>query len=62
MCIWVDFNYYISIIVTDSFQDYIETEILDGDNKYDAGDYGLQVISIGFISLNVIMINGWKHW
>jgi hypothetical protein len=27
----------------ESFLDYIETETLDGDNKYDAGDYGLQV-------------------
>jgi hypothetical protein len=29
--------------ITESFQDYIQTETLDGDNKYDAGTYGLQV-------------------
>ncbi|KAL7070891.1 hypothetical protein ACQ4LE_009950 [Meloidogyne hapla] len=28
--------------VLESFKDYIETEMLDGDNKYDAGDFGLQ--------------------
>jgi ubiquitin carboxyl-terminal hydrolase 7 len=26
----------------ESFKDYIEVEMLDGDNKYDAGDYGMQ--------------------
>jgi hypothetical protein len=25
------------------FDDYIKQESLEGDNKYDAGDYGLQV-------------------
>uniref|UniRef100_A0A914W615 Ubiquitin carboxyl-terminal hydrolase 7 n=1 Tax=Plectus sambesii TaxID=2011161 RepID=A0A914W615_9BILA len=29
--------------IHESFNDYIETEMLDGDNKYDAGDYGMQV-------------------
>ena len=28
--------------IYESFQDYIRTEILDGDNKYDAGEHGLQ--------------------
>ena len=42
----------------ESFKDYIEVETLDGDNKYDAGDYGMQpakkgkrvIIHITFIS------------
>lgn len=29
--------------IVESFQDYIQTETLDGDNKYDAGSFGLQV-------------------
>ena len=29
--------------VYESFKDYIEVEMLDGDNKYDAGEHGLQV-------------------
>lgn len=28
--------------IVESFRDYVETETLDGENKYDAGDYGLQ--------------------
>ncbi|KAL3121385.1 hypothetical protein niasHT_004969 [Heterodera trifolii] len=28
--------------VLESFRDYIQLEILDGENKYDAGDFGLQ--------------------
>lgn len=31
------------ISVYESFDDYIKQESLEGDNKYDAGDYGLQV-------------------
>ena len=27
----------------ESFRDYITVESLDGDNKYDAGEHGLQV-------------------
>lgn len=30
------------IAVIESFEDYITPEILEGDNKYDAGTYGLQ--------------------
>ena len=29
--------------VYESFKEYIAVETLDGDNKYDAGEYGLQV-------------------
>jgi hypothetical protein len=29
--------------VYESFKEYIAVETLDGDNKYDAGDYGMQV-------------------
>ena len=27
----------------ESFEDYVAVETLDGENKYDAGDHGLQV-------------------
>ena len=29
--------------IDESFADYIKTETLEGDNKYDAGSFGLQV-------------------
>lgn len=32
-------------VVYESFKDYIATEKLEGENKYDAGDNGLQVSS-----------------
>jgi len=32
-----------SISVYESFKEYVAVETLDGDNKYDAGEYGLQV-------------------
>ena len=28
--------------IHESFEDYVAVETLDGENKYDAGDYGLQ--------------------
>ncbi|GMT06261.1 hypothetical protein PENTCL1PPCAC_28435, partial [Pristionchus entomophagus] len=31
-----------SFSIMDSFRDYVEAERLDGENKYDAGEYGLQ--------------------
>lgn len=35
--------------VDESFKDYVTTEILNGDNKYDAGEYGLQDAEKGVI-------------
>ena len=29
--------------IEESFADYVKTETLEGDNKYDAGSFGLQV-------------------
>ena len=34
---------YFLIVVNESFKDYVNVESLDGDNRYDAGDFGLQV-------------------
>ena len=45
-----------NITVYESFDDYICVESLDGDNKYDAGDHGLQVnvcVTVVFI-LNLV--------
>jgi len=35
--------------IVESFQDYIQTETLEGDNKYDAGSYGLQEAEKGIL-------------
>ncbi|XP_032457106.1 ubiquitin carboxyl-terminal hydrolase 7 isoform X1 [Nasonia vitripennis] len=35
--------------IYESFNDYVSTEILDGDNKYDAGEHGLQEAEKGVI-------------
>ncbi|XP_065341533.1 ubiquitin carboxyl-terminal hydrolase 7 isoform X2 [Cloeon dipterum] len=35
--------------IDESFKDYITTEVLDGENKYDAGDHGLQDAEKGVI-------------
>ncbi|XP_026805459.1 ubiquitin carboxyl-terminal hydrolase 7 isoform X1 [Rhopalosiphum maidis] len=35
--------------IYESFKDYIQVEILDGDNRYDAGEYGLQDAEKGVI-------------
>ncbi|KDR24281.1 ubiquitin carboxyl-terminal hydrolase 7 [Zootermopsis nevadensis] len=35
--------------IEESFHDYIATEVLDGDNKYDAGEHGLQDAEKGVI-------------
>ena len=37
-------NCILSLIVLESFEDYVSVETLDGENKYDAGDHGLQVL------------------
>lgn len=34
---------FFTISVYESFKEYIAVETLEGDNKYDAGEYGLQV-------------------
>ena len=33
----------LSFIVYESFKEYVTPEKLDGDNKYDAGEFGMQV-------------------
>ncbi len=33
--------------VIESFCDYVEVETMDGENKYDAGEHGLQVGGLG---------------
>ncbi|XP_055345992.1 ubiquitin carboxyl-terminal hydrolase 7-like isoform X2 [Paramacrobiotus metropolitanus] len=40
-----------------SFDDYVELEVLDGDNKYDAGDHGLQEAEkgIAFVSFPPVL-------
>lgn len=45
------------ISVLESFSDYTAAEILDGDNKYDAGEFGLQpaVKGVKFISFPPIL-------
>jgi len=40
-------------LVYDSFKDYVSVESLDGDNRYDAGDYGLQV-GVGYFPCIVL--------
>lgn len=40
-------NWFVS--VDESFKDYISTETLDGENKYDAGEHGLQEAEKGVI-------------
>lgn len=35
--------------VDESFHDYVTTEILDGDNKYDAGEHGMQDAEKGVV-------------
>lgn len=50
--IWyTNYNILINIIlqVYESFKDYVQVEILDGDNRYDAGEYGLQDAEKGVI-------------
>lgn len=44
----ISFNFFFSS-VTESFNDYVTAEILDGENKYDAGEHGLQDAEKGVI-------------
>ena len=39
------------VSVYESFKDYITVESLDGDNKYDAGEHGLQVCNFPYTSI-----------
>lgn len=43
------FIIFLYISVYESFSDYVSTESLDGDNKYDAGEHGLQEAEKGVI-------------
>jgi ubiquitin carboxyl-terminal hydrolase 7 len=36
--------------IYESFKDYVATEVLDGDNKYDAGNHGLQVVILSTLA------------
>ena len=40
------------LIVLESFEDYVCVETLDGENKYDAGDHGLQVSKVHIAQWN----------
>ena len=42
-CLFVCLSFSLSLPVYESFKDYVAVEQLDGDNKYDAGENGLQV-------------------
>ena len=41
VCVWL--TVCSLSLVFESFKDYVAVEQLDGDNKYDAGEHGLQV-------------------
>lgn len=43
-----DSNFF-CFLVYESFKEYIEVELLSGDNKYDAGEHGLQEAKKGVI-------------
>ena len=36
-------SFHVIISVYESFRDYVSVETMDGENKYDAGQHGLQV-------------------
>lgn len=43
----------------ESFKDYVTVEPLEGENKYDAGEYGLQVRSVCcFLSMVGSLVEG----
>ena len=45
--------------IVESFADYIQTETLDGENKYDAGTHGFQVLysHLDFFLLQILQNN-----
>ena len=47
-------------VVYESFKDYIAKETMDGENKYDAGDNGLQV-SLSFIELYILWVTYYDY-
>ena len=40
-------------LVYESFKEYVTPEKLEGDNKYDAGEYGMQVNIIIYSFINI---------
>ena len=44
-----------SLTVLESFEDYVSVETLDGENKYDAGDHGLQVNTAQDYCMNLVL-------
>lgn len=51
--------YVFPFSVYESFQDYIKVESLDGENKYDAGEHGLQVIITWTLRVAALSLNHW---
>lgn len=49
--------------VFESFKDYVATEQLDGDNKYDAGEHGLQVrLNRDGVKCILVTFSSMCHW
>ena len=42
-------NFFFLFPVYESFKDYVTVETLEGDNKYDAGEHGLQEADKGVL-------------
>lgn len=53
--------YVFPFSVYESFQDYIKVESLDGENKYDAGEHGLQVIITWTLRVAALSLNNAFH-
>lgn len=53
--------YVFPFSVYESFQDYIKVESLDGENKYDAGEHGLQVIITWTLKVAALSLNNAFH-
>ena len=43
--------------IMESFRDYVKTENLDGENKYDAGAHGLQVRDFNPFTMQPSMVS-----